>query len=272
MTNQNTSQKKTIVITGNTRGIGYGLADSFLALGCKVIISSRTDEAVQKVVATLATKYDVESVFGFPCDMTDYGQVQALWDATTNHFGQVDFWINNAGIKPPSVRFWEHHEQDIRKVVAINLTGVMYGSHVALQGMLNQGFGSLYNMEGMGSDGRIIIGSTLYGSTKYGLTYLTKSLAEEAEDTPLIIGLLSPGMVVTDLLLGELEQDSEGWEKTKRIFNILADRVETVTPWLAEQIINNTKHFPQIRWLTTPKVAKRFLTAPFRKRDLFSDE
>ena len=261
---------KIVVVTGSTRGIGHGLADAFLARGCAVVVSGRTAQAVQKAVATLTGRYEADRVFGCPCDVTDFEQVQALWDAAKRHFGRVDIWINNAGIRGPQMDFWKLDPEQIRAVVATNMLGAMYGSRVALQGMLAQGFGALYNMEGMGSDGRKTKGMALYGTTKSGLRYLNESLAQETRGTKVLAGALSPGMVITDFMTRPYEDRPEDWERVKRIFNILADRVETVTPWLAERVLANDKNGVCIAWLGTFKVLSRFLAAPFRKRDLFA--
>lgn len=263
---------KNIVITGSTRGLGFGLADAFLDLGCSVTVSGRTEEAVQRSVAELSAKYAAERLFGHPCDVTDYDQVQALWDAAQSHWGKIDVWINNAGISHQQKALWEHQPQELAAVVETNILGTLYGSKVALVGMLQQGSGSLYNMEGLGSDGRRVQGLTLYGSTKSSIRYLCKALAEETKDTPVLVGALSPGMVTTDLLTAEYVNRPEDWERAKRIFNILADRVETVTPWLARQILANTKNGVRIQWMGRGKAMGRFLLAPFRKRDLFGDE
>jgi NAD(P)-dependent dehydrogenase (short-subunit alcohol dehydrogenase family) len=260
---------KTIVITGSTRGIGYGLADSFLALGCAVTVSGRTSETVEKAVARLSTKHKADRVFGHPCDVTDFEQVQALWDTAKACFGQIDIWINNAGTGNPQMDFWKLPAERIQSVVGTNLIGAMYGSKVALRGMLDQGFGGLYNMEGLGSDGRKVEGLALYGSTKSGLRYLDECLARETQGTPVLVGALRPGMVVTDFLTKQFEGRPEEWERAKRIFNILADRVETVTPWLAHKVLANDKNGVCVSWQSTWKVIGRFLAAPFRKRDLF---
>lgn len=262
---------KVVVITGSTRGIGYGLADSFLDLGCAVTISGRTQLSVEKAVSKLSAKHEADRILGMPCDVTQFEQVQALWDAAATHFGQIDIWVNNAGINHPRRNFWEHSPECIQAVMNTNLVGVMYGSEVALRGMIDQGSGGVYNMEGMGSDGRQVDGMTLYGTTKYGLHYLTDALAEEAKETPVLVGALSPGMVITDMLTREEVRSEEDWEKIKRIFNILADRVEDVTPWLARQVLDNDRTGVRIRWLTRGKLMARFLTSPFHKRDLFPE-
>jgi len=261
---------KVIVITGSTRGIGYGLADSFLELGCAVTISGRTTASVEKAITALTAKHQPDRLFGYPCDITQFEQVQALWDAAKAHFGRIDIWINNAGVSHPQFDFWVHRPEQIKAVVETNLVGTMYGSKVALNGMLAQGFGCLYNMEGLGSSGRRVVGLTLYGSTKYGLRYLNDALVEETRETPILVGALRPGMVITDLLTQQYKDRPEDWEHARRIFNILADHVETVAPWLAQKVLTNTKTGARITWLTRSKILNRFLLARFRKRDLFA--
>ena len=262
---------KSIVITGSTRGIGYGLADSFLGLGCRLTVSGRTPTSVEKAMAALSGKHTSDTVFGHACDVTQLEQVQALWDAAKAHFGRVDIWINNAGISHPQLDFWEHSSGQLQAVVATNLIGAMHGASVAVRGMLEQGYGSIYNMEGLGSGGRKVEGLTLYGCTKAGMRYLTDALVEELRDTPVLVGALSPGMVVTDFLTGQYEErPAEEWERAKRVFNILADRVETVTPWLAGRVLANKKPGIRINWLSGAKIMGRFLTARLRKRDLFA--
>jgi NAD(P)-dependent dehydrogenase (short-subunit alcohol dehydrogenase family) len=196
--------------------------------------------------------------------------VQALWDATAAHFGRVDVWINNAGMAHAQTDFWEYEPDLLARVVRTNLLGALYGARVALAGMRAQGFGALYNMEGLGSDGRYIEGLTLYGTTKYGLAYLTDALVKEVKGTPILVGALRPGMVVTDLLIGQYRDRPEEWERAKGIFNLLADRVETVAPWLADRVLANERTGVRFKWLTPVRTMTRFLSAPFHKRDPFS--
>lgn len=225
-----------IVVTGGTRGIGQGLVQEFQRKGHQVAFSgSRT------------------------ADVRDRAQVQALWDETVARFGKVDIWINNAGITHERAPLWELKEPE--RVVDVNLTGVINGCAVALAGMVEQGHGHVWNMEGLGSDGRAVPGLAVYGATKRALTYLTKALAKEVPDG-ISVGLLSPGMVVTDLLVKDLTPQS------RKVMNILADRLETVTPWLAEQALTKARNGAHVRWLTTPKVMGRFAAAPFRKRQV----
>lgn len=260
---------KNIVITGSTSGIGYGLADSFLNLGCSVIINGRSEGKVQGAVNKLTEKYEANRIFGFVCDVTDYRQVRGLWDAAKSHFGQIDIWINNAGIAHAETKFHEYNPEEVKQVVETNIIGAMHGAIVAMKGMKEQGLGSIYNMEGLGSDGRVIKGMALYGTTKSAVSYLSKAMAKETEGTPVLAGGIRPGMVATKLITEQYEGRPEEWERVKRIFNILSDRVETVTPWLAEKILANSRNGVTISWLSKSKLIMRFLLAPFHKRNIF---
>jgi short-subunit dehydrogenase len=162
-------------------------------------------------------------------------------------------------------------DDEIAAIVQTNLVGTMYGAKVALCGLLEQGGGSLYNMEGLGSDGRRVDGLTVYATSKCAVRFLTESLVLETKGTPVLVGALSPGMVTTEFITGRYEDRSEDWERAKRIFNILADRVETVTPWLAGKVLANQRTGVRFEWLTRGKVLARFLSAPFRNRDLFGE-
>ncbi|NJM90624.1 MAG: SDR family oxidoreductase [Hydrococcus sp. RU_2_2] len=250
---------KTIVITGGTRGIGYGLADAFLALDCNVAISGRNAKSLEMSIEKLADKYSPQKIRGYVADVRHFEQVQALWDKAKADFGKIDIWINNAAMTHPRFPLWEQTPETLAAVVETNLIGTMYGAKVAITGMLAQGFGAFYNLEGSGSSGTKVENLTLYGTTKYGIRFLTESLVQEMQGTPIVVGAISPGIVVTDLITGQYnEQQVELWERSKRVLNILADRVETVTPWLAEQILANQKTGIRIAWLTKAKAIRRF--------------
>src|SRR4030042_7000210 len=116
----------------------------------------------------------------------------------------------------------------------------MYGSKVALTGMLAQGHGVLYNLEGFGAKGSSMRGMTLYGSTKASVHFVNRSLAEEINGTPLITGAIAPGMVITEMITRQFKGREEELEKSKKVLNIIAERAETVAPVLVDKILENT--------------------------------
>jgi len=261
---------KSVVITGSTRGIGYSLATAFLERDCAIMISGRTAEAVNEAVTKLGTKYSKELIYGFACDVTDFIQVQMLWEKAQAHFGRIDIWINNAGTAAPMMKFWELSPEQYDEVVLTNIIGTMYGTKVALTGMLAQGSGALYNLEGFGAKGRGMHGMTLYGSTKASVHFINRSLAMEIEGTPVITGAVAPGMVITDMITRQFIGREAELEKSKRILNIIGERAETVAPVLVEKILENKKNGVTITYSSSIRMMGKFLTAPFKKRDLFS--
>ena len=260
---------KSIVITGSTSGIGFGLADAFLARDCAVTISGHSQTNLDKAYGMLAAKHDKSLILAYLCDVSHYYEVQGLWNAAMERFGRIDVWINNAGAGHRETPIWDYSREMIDKLVAANVTGALYGLNVASKGMIQQGFGSIYNMEGLGSSGPVIKGLALYSATKSALASLTTATAKEVEGTPIIVGGLRPGMVATKLITGQYEGHPEEWRHVERIFNILSDRVETVTPWLADKILSNKKNGIRIQWLSRSKVILRFLQSPFHKRTIF---
>jgi NAD(P)-dependent dehydrogenase (short-subunit alcohol dehydrogenase family) len=260
-----------IVITGSTKGIGLGLAKEFRKLGHSVVITSRGLAAVDAAMSEVRTISSPGRVIGLPCDVSQQAQVQALWDAAQAELGSVDIWINNAGLTGPKLNLPSLSRSDIEPVIAANFWGMIWGTKIPLAGMTAQGSGKIFNFEGFGSDGMTAPGLTIYGSTKAALTYFTKSMNKEIKGSPVLLGTISPGIVVTDLLEESKDRDPAAWEKTKRLYNILADRVETVVPYLAAEVLKANKPGTAIKWLTTPKAAWRFMSAGLTKRKVMPD-
>ncbi len=264
---------KSVVITGSTRGIGHGLALEFLKAGCRVMICGRKKDQVDAIVASFGATYGKENVAGQPCEVTSHDELQALWDCAVKAFGTVDIWINNAGIANTTRLFWELEAKEIPRVVSTNMVGVMNGSHVAIRGMIEQGFGAIYNLEGFGSDDMFVNGLSVYGATKRGGRYFTEALAEEINknEQKVIAGTISPGIVMTDFLLDDMRKmPPDILEITKAVYNSLADTVETVTPWLVDEVLANSKNGKRIIWLTEEKANERFASDEYCARDLFT--
>ena len=262
---------RSVVITGSTRGIGNGLAKDFLANDCQVTISGRTQSDVDRVVAELAAAGKKENVAGAVCDVTDAASIESLWNAAEAAFGKVDIWINNAGMNIKRAPLDETKVVDLQTIVDTNLTGMLLTNRLVVSKMKAQEFGQIWNMEGFGSNGQTAPGLVAYGATKRAVTYINKALQKEVKGTNVQVCTLSPGIVVTDLLVGDYDLKSEEWQKSKKFLNILGDKVETVTPYLVNGILNSNHSGASVRWLTGGKAFLRFMTAAFNKRDLFTE-
>ena len=260
---------KVVVVTGSTRGIGHGLAKAFLERGCSVVVSGRAQSAVDEAVRELGAP---QRTLGLAADVTREGDQQALWDAAVERFGRIDVWIANAGISVVRRPLDEVPADALRALVETNVLGVLHSARVALRGMVPAGRGQLWLMEGFGSGNERAAGMASYGATKRSVSYLVKALQKEAKGTGVQVNALSPGIVLTDLLLDDYEGRPEELEKAKKVFRILGDRVETVTPWLADEVLATDKGGTRVAWLTKPKAFGRFATAGIRKRDPFAGE
>ena len=165
-------------------------------------------------------------------------------------------------------------EDEINTIIDVDLKGTIYGSKIAMEYMSKNHSGAIYNIEGYGSNDAHMLGLNMYGTSKRAVTYFTESLAKEAEErnTGIIVGKLSPGIMITDFTTHSLGTDSiKLSEKTKKVYNILGDTPETVGKFLVDRMVTNTKNNAKINWLTNSKAFFRFLTAGFNKRNFFDD-
>ena len=116
-------------------------------------------------------------------------------------------------------------------------------------------------------------GLSIYGTSKRAITYFTEALAKENEEknTGVVVGRLSPGIMITDFITNALGDKSkiELPDKTKKVYNILGDYPDVVAKFLVESMLKNTKNNVKIEWLTTRKAMWRFMTSSFNKRNFF---
>ena len=263
-------EKKTAVVTGGTRGIGAALVRAFLRSGWNVVYSGTSKETIDKSLSVLRGLFPENKYAAFICEVSSEADLTGLWDSAVSTFGSVDIWVNNAGTSTDQTPFHELPTDVLTRIIDTNVKGLMLGTHVAYNRMLKQGHGAIYNMEGLGSDGRRITGLTPYGTTKRAVRYFTDAFAAEVKDGPVIVGTISPGMVLTDLTMTQIRKDPQNNRQLIRIYNILANEADTVAPFLVKSMIDNTRNGAKISWLTGWKVIRRFLVAPFSKRDIVS--
>lgn len=254
----------TIVITGSTQGIGLGLAAEFCQRGNNVVIAGRDRDRVTQALAQL-DKHPGQ-VAGQSCDVSRVEQVQSLWDLAVERFGQVDIWINNAGLARTVWPILEIPQDQVEAMVSTNMLGTINGSRVAATGMVAQGHGKLFNVLGGGSDGEYFPGLGLYGTTKRGLDYFTNALVKELAETAIIVGKIRPGMIITEAVVREARANRENFQKSRKVMNNLVDTVATVAPFLVDSILATDKSGTKIRWLNGPKMAGRMLRGMLKKR------
>ena len=267
---------KSVVITGSARGLGFCMAKLFREADYNVVISDLFEDKLVDAKNELEKIDSKGKVLYKVCNVTKSNDIGDLIDFSDENLGNIDIWINNAGVNQPDKAIWELSEKEIDLVLDVDLKGAIIGSKLIMEYMIKKKRGAIYNIEGYGSNDAMMLGLSIYGSSKRSITYFTQALAKESEErnTGVIVGRLSPGIMITDFITNALGNGEkiELPEKTKKVYNILGDYPEVVAEFLVNGMINNKKNNAHIEWLTTGKAAWRFMTAGFNKRDFFKEK
>jgi NAD(P)-dependent dehydrogenase (short-subunit alcohol dehydrogenase family) len=167
---------KVAVVTGGGQGIGRALVERFGAEGMKVVIADVVPQLVETTTAELRDQG--LDVFGVVTDVTSLESVEALRDATLTEYGAVHIICNNAGIGSGSEgQIWEHHVNDWRWSLDVNVMGVVNGINAFVPHMLAQDEeGHVVNTTSGNGGFTPLINSAVYATTKAAVTTITECL------------------------------------------------------------------------------------------------
>jgi short-subunit dehydrogenase len=166
---------KTYVITGASSGFGRGVALRLAGMKANVVLAARRTEVLNEVASQAQAAGG--SALVVTTDVSKPEDVRRLLDATLQRFGRVDVWINNAAVGAIG-RFENVPMEDHARVIDVNLKGVIYGSHVALQQFRKQGAGVLVNLGSVESEVPLAYHAS-YSATKAAILALDRALREE---------------------------------------------------------------------------------------------
>lgn len=185
--------KKTIVITGASSGIGESTAKLLAQHGAYVVLGARRTERLQPLVQSIrATGGEADYL---ETDVTDAQSVAALVNLARKKYGKIDVLFNNAGIMPLShLRDLKTH--DWNQMIDINIKGVLNGIAAALPIMEAQGSGHILNTASIGAY-HVIPTGAVYCATKYAVWAITEGLRQESSVVRTTI--ISPGVTTTEL-------------------------------------------------------------------------
>lgn len=189
---------KTAIVTGGTRGIGYGIVKKFLEAGAKVALFGSRQETVDKALEQVKVEMPDAEVMGFYPTLGDYEETNRAIQSVKEAFGQVDILVNNAGISARE-SLYEYKPEDFEKIMTLNVNAVFNCSKAAAAIMKEQGGGSIVNVSSMVS----IYGQPAgcgYPASKFAVNGLTKSLARELGRDQIRVNAIAPGVTRTDMV------------------------------------------------------------------------
>lgn len=185
---------KVAIVTGASQGLGRALALAFTREGASIVINSRSEERIRPV-AREAESLDAE-VLALAADVSKSADVERLVGATVERFERIDVLVNNAGVLGPRVPIEAYPEDEWRRVIDANLTGLFLVTKAAIPHMPEGG--SIINVvSGVSVEGRAGWGA--YSVSKFGVEGITQILASELEGRRIRANAVDPGGMRTEM-------------------------------------------------------------------------
>ena len=200
---------KVAFITGGTKGIGFGIAQSLLAQGIHVAITSRSDAAAKEAAKSLnANGNDSAYAIGLAADVRDYTSQENAVKQTIEEFGKIDIVVANAGlghfanIEDLGIAQWN-------EVIDTNLTGAFYSLKATIAALKNtKGYYiSISSLAGT----NFFEGGTAYNASKFGVTGFTQAAMLDLRKHEIKVSTIMPGSVSTHFN-GNQPDDKDAWK------------------------------------------------------------
>jgi len=185
---------KVAVVTGGGGGIGRALGERFLAEQMKVVLADIDEPLLKSTVDELQAQWG-DAVIGVVTDVSALESVESLRDMTLDAFGGVHLVCNNAAIPSGSDgALWEHHVNDWRWAVDVNVFGVIHGINTFVPVLLEQDEGHVVNTSSSNGTFAPLSNSAVYATTKAAVTAITECLWGQlaAMDTNVKASLMLP--------------------------------------------------------------------------------
>ena len=195
---------KTAIISGaaGPRGIGFAAARLFAEQGACVAIFDIDQKAAEAAAQGLGSDH-----LGLGCDVTDPAACKKAAAEAIDRFGNIDVLINNAGITQP-VKFMEIDQVSWRRIIDVNLTGVLNLSQAVVPHMRERKSGSIACMSSVSAQrGGGIFGGPHYSAAKAGVLGLAKAMARELGPDNIRVNCVTPGLIQTDITGGKLTDE-----------------------------------------------------------------
>lgn len=190
-----TLDRKVVIVTGASSGIGEATARLLAQEGAHVVVGARRLEKLDALASGI--RREGGSIAVQQLDVTELPQMQAIVQFAISQFGRLDAIVNNAGVMPLSpmealkIEEWN-------RMIDVNIRGVLHGIAAGLPIMKQQGFGHFLNVASIGAYS-VSPTSAVYSATKYAVRAITDGLRQEVAGQGIRVTLVSPGVTESEL-------------------------------------------------------------------------
>ncbi len=194
---------KVAIVTGSSKGIGFGMARGLAHYGADLVILSRHLEEAETAAENIR-QLDRKAI-AVQCDVTKKTDVERMVETAVQEFGKIDILINNAGmnIRKPLV---EYEEEEYDKVIATNLKGIFLAGQAVARVMMKQRSGKIINISSI-FGGVAMPNQAAYASSKGGINQLTRVMAMELAPYNINVNAIAPAYIRTPMTQGWLSDE-----------------------------------------------------------------
>jgi 3-oxoacyl-[acyl-carrier protein] reductase len=181
---------QTAVITGGAQGLGYAIAERFIAEGARVVLGDVNLEATEVAAKQLGGD---DVALAVRCNVVKADEVDTLLKTAVDRFGDLDIMVNNAGItRDATMR--KMTEEQFDEVISVHLKGTWNGTRLAAAIMRENKRGAIINMSSV--SGKVgMVGQTNYSAAKAGIVGMTKAAAKELAYLGIRVNAIAPGLI-----------------------------------------------------------------------------
>jgi acetoacetyl-CoA reductase len=198
----NQLQKRIVLVTGATGGLGTAMCKKLFEDGYCVVGSYKTENKAKAWKKLMKEEgYDIDL---FKANVSNFSEVEKMVNQIFDKYGVIDVLVNNAAITKDGV-FRKMEPNDWEQVISTNLISVFNCSRLVINGMIDRGFGRIINISSVNAQ-RGQFGQTIYAASKAGMHGFTKSLAMEVASKGVTVNTISPGYIATDIVLAIPEE------------------------------------------------------------------
>lgn len=186
---------RTAIVTGASRGIGKAIAVMFGSEGANVVVTARTERAIDVLAARIVQSGG--DALAVTADLSVDSDLQRITDETLANYGRIDILVNNAGIIHPPINLVDFDFELWRNVIAVNLEAVALLTKYCLPSMMENKYGKVINISSIGGR-KGSKGRSAYRATKAALISLTESVAAETKPYGIDVNCICPAGVDTE--------------------------------------------------------------------------